>query len=102
MQKPHNSVEWGYGTRPAGPWLIRICPRPVGQAPKRSKWLSYQPRDLTFYGILISETLNAGVKVRRVAERKCDTVTRLNPAGWRVSILLLPFARGLPSFETAL
>ena len=46
--------------------------------------------------------VNAGEKVWRVAERKCDTVTRLKPAEWRVSILLLSFACGLPSFETAL
>jgi len=46
--------------------------------------------------------VNAGEKVWRVAERKCDTVTRLNPAEWRVSIPLLSFASGLPSFETAL
>jgi uncharacterized protein len=44
--------------------------------------------------------VNVGVKVRRVAERKCDTVTRLKPAEWRVSIPLLSFACGSPSFQT--
>lgn len=48
-----------------------------------------QDGDLPFTNVLSAEiisqalTLNAGVKVRRVAERKCDTVTRLNPAGRR-------------------
>ena len=45
-------------------------------------------------------TVNVGEKVRRVAERKCDTVTRLKPAEWRVSIPLLSFACGSPSFQT--
>ena len=48
------------------------------------------------------QDVNVGEEVRRVAERKCDTVTRLKPAEWRVSILLLSFACGSPSFQTVL
>ena len=47
-------------------------------------------------------SVNVGEEVRRVAERKCDTVTRLKPAEWRVSIPLLSFACGSPSFQTVL
>ena len=50
----------------------------------------------------VMKPVNAGEEVRRVAERKCDTVTRLKPAEWRVSIPLLSFACGSPSFQTVL
>ena len=53
-------------------------------------------------GLLTEHSVNVGEKVRRVAERKCDTVTRLKPAEWRVSIPLLAFACGSPSFQTVL
>jgi len=76
--------------------------------PRHLKYKVHQTIDADSRVILDTEVTtgarhgNAGGIVWRVAERKCDTVTRLNPAGWRVSILLLSFACGLPSFETAL
>ena len=50
----------------------------------------------------IAEAVNVGEEVRRVAERKCGTVIRLKPAEWRVSIPLLSFPCGSPSFQTVL
>ena len=55
-------------------------------------------RKLENQGVANVNDVNVGEEVRRVAERKCDTVTRLKPAEWRVSIPLLSFACGSPSF----
>ena len=59
-------------------------------------------RKLENQGVANVNDVNVGEEVRRVAERKCDTVTRLKPAEWRVSIPLLSFACGSPSFQTVL